>query len=123
MAGKASLNKRVTSGELHIGPSDKGKGVVVMPLELYHKMSVTHTEGDRKVSWKELQETQRILRGHSRALARIVNLGKEPGNRNKGRCYDNVSSWASDPPILRCVAKTHKPVGEGGIPKSRPQED
>ena len=30
-----------------------------------------------------------------------------------------MSSWASNPPILRCVAKTHKPVRENGLPQSR----
>ena len=29
MKGKKSLMKRVNSGEIHISPSDKGKGVVV----------------------------------------------------------------------------------------------
>ena len=62
----------------------------------------------------------REVRAHSRALSRMVKLGEAGGARNKGRCYDNMSSWACDPPVLRCTAKTHKPVGSGGIPKSRP---
>ena len=118
--GKTSLLKRVSAGELYIGPSDKGKGVCVMSVEMYDKMSIVHTEGDTEVDWKTLQATQRELRGHSRAMARIVNLGAGQGNKNRGRCYDNISSWANDPPNLRCVAKTHKPVGKDGIPKSRP---
>ena len=80
--GRASLLKRVTGGELHIGPSDKGKGVVVMTIDMYHEMSKVNTVGDREVTWSELQETQRMLRGHSRALARIVILGRGPGKRN-----------------------------------------
>ena len=32
---KVKLLKRVTSGEINISPSDKGKRVVVMPLEMY----------------------------------------------------------------------------------------
>ena len=31
-----------------------------------------------------------------------------------------MSSWAYDPPVMRCMAKTYKPLGPGGIPKSRP---
>ena len=60
------------------------------------------------------------MRAHSRALARIFKLGKAGGKRNAARCYDNISSWACDAPILRCAAKTHKAVGPGGIPKARP---
>ena len=83
-------------------------------------MSVVHTEGDKKIDWRELSEAQRELRAHSRALARIFNIGRGQGRKNAARCYDNLSSWANDAPILRCVAKTHKPVGDDGVPKSRP---
>ena len=47
-------------------------------------------------------------------------MGEWPGDRKKARCYDNVSSWACDPPVMRCLPKTHKPLGPNGIPKSRP---
>ena len=50
----------------------------------------------------------------------MVRLGEAAGKRNKGRCYNNISSWACDPPFMRCTAKTHKPVGPEGVPKSRP---
>ena len=58
--------------------------------------------------------------GSCQSLARMVNLGREGGNRSKERFFDNISSFACDPPILRCVANTHKPVGDNGVPKSRP---
>ena len=118
MAGKMTLIKRVSAGKIHVGPSYKGKGIVVMSTDMYHEMSVTHTEGDLKVGGKEFQETQREDRGHSRVMARIVSLGKGGGNANQGRCYDNISSWACDPPVLRCVAKAHKEVGPKGFSKS-----
>ena len=41
--------KRVNSGEIHVSPSDKGKGLVVMSTEMYHKMSVAHFVADKKV--------------------------------------------------------------------------
>merc|ERR1711867_414439 len=107
-------------GELHIGESDKGKKVVVMDMDMYYNMSIVHTQQDLEVDWRYLDQTQRDLRAHSRALARVFRLGEGLGNRNRARCYDNVSSWASDPPIMRCLAKTHKPVGTDGVPKSRP---
>ena len=91
-----------------------------MSTELYHEMSVVHTLGDRKVEWRELEDSQREIRAHSRALSRMVNLGEAGGVRNKARCFDNVSSWACDAPVMRCTAKTHKPLGPNGVPKSRP---
>ena len=118
--GKVSLMKRVAAGELYVGQSDKGKGLVVMTTDLYHQMSVVHTKEDQKISWRELQDTQREIRANSRALAKIFQLGHGPSDRNKTRCYDNISSWAGNPPIMRCQAKTHKPVGPTGIPMARP---
>ena len=36
MAGKASLSKRIAAGEIYVGQSDKGKGLVVMTPDTYH---------------------------------------------------------------------------------------
>ena len=72
------------------------------------------------MEWKELEDCQKEVRSHARALARMVRLGEAQGRKNKARCYDNLSSWACDPPVMRCTAKTHKPVGPKGVPKSRP---
>ena len=55
---KKSLVKRVTAGELHIAPSDKGRSLVVMIVDMYHQMSLAHIEGDREVEWRELEESQ-----------------------------------------------------------------
>ena len=118
--GKVSLLKSVAAKEIHISQSDKGKGICVMPTEMYHQMLIIHRKGDKKVTWRDSQNTQRELRAYSRALARKLNLGKAEGGRNRARCYDNMSSWACDSPILRCVAKTHKPAGENGVPQSSP---
>ena len=120
MAGRTSLLKRVSEGELHITPSDKGKGIVVMDMDTYLTMSLVHTKEDKEIEWTELEESQRELRAHSRALANIFNLGEGLGDRNQTRCYDNIFSWACDLPIMRCLPKTHKPLGPSGPPKSRP---
>ena len=90
--------KRVIAGEIHISPSDKGKGLVVMPVDMYHKMCRTLLENDVKVEWKELEDSQREIWAHARALARITRLGEAGGSRNNARCFDSLSSWACDPP-------------------------
>ena len=38
----------------------------------------------------------------------------------KQDAFDNLLSWACDAPVMRCTAKTHKPLGPNGVPKSRP---
>ena len=91
-----------------------------MSTDMYHRMSVVHTEADQKVEWRDLEDSQKEIRSHARALAKMVRLGESAGKKNKGRCYGNVSWWPMDPPILRAVAKTHKEVGQDGRPKSRP---
>ena len=90
MAGCTSLLKRVAERDTHITPSDKGKGIVVMDMEVYLAMSIVHTKGDKEIEWAELEESQRELRTHSRALANIFNLGEGLGDRNQTRCYDNI---------------------------------
>ena len=68
IAGKTKLEKRVSKGEIHISTSDKGKGVVVMPLSMYEKVTLRHTEKDKVVTWDHLKETQKIITSHARAL-------------------------------------------------------
>ena len=68
----------------------------------------------------QLAYAQKTVRGHSRALSRIFTVGFNEGNRNRTRCYANLSSWAGDAPGMRATAKTHKGPGEDGVPKSRP---
>ena len=106
-------------GQLHISSSDKGKGIISMDRDTYVKMAVKHTKEDIKVEWKELEEAQRTLRSHGRCIARIFGLREKEGPRYRGRYYQNLSSWAGDASVMRATAKTHKKVGEGGVPASR----
>ena len=119
-SGRVKMNKRVRSREIYVSLSDKGKGVVVMPLEMYTKIIEKHTIKDREVQWSEIEEAQKAIRSHARSLGKILRIGENEGERNVNRCYSNLASWACDPPILRAVAKTHKAPGKDGCPKSRP---
>ena len=62
--GKVKLLKRVIKGEINVSPSDKGKRIVVMPVELYKKMALSHTLKDKKISWKDLKQIQEEIRAH-----------------------------------------------------------
>merc|ERR1711867_161661 len=120
LRGKLKLQARVRKKEIYISPSNKGNGIVAMAIEMYEKLVKTHTDKDREVTWKELEEAQKAIRSHARSLGKICGLGLNEGERNIDRCNQNLSSWACDPPILRAVAKTHKATDPEGTPKSRP---
>ena len=90
--GLKSLEEKVQKGALHIGPSDKGKGLVAMTRDMYDNMAKVHVEGDSKVTWRELELAQKEVRNHGRALTRVFGLGKMEGKRNRSRCFNNISS-------------------------------
>ena len=54
IAGRNSLRKRGSEGELHVSQSDKGKRIVVMDVQTYYEMAVVHTAQDVEVGWKDL---------------------------------------------------------------------
>ena len=70
-------------GVIHIGPSDKGKGLVAMSRDMYDNKTKIHVEGDVKTSWKDLETAQKDVRDHGRVLARVFDLGKAEGKRNR----------------------------------------
>ena len=88
---------RIRKREIYVSPSDKGNGVVIMPMEMYSKLVAAHTEKDIKVGWEELEEAQKTIRSHSRSVANIFRLGSNEGETNVDRCHSNVSSWACNP--------------------------
>ena len=59
--GREKINKRVMNREIHVSPSDKGNGIVVMPLTMYSKLVESHTSKDREVNWDELENAQKII--------------------------------------------------------------
>ena len=96
MMGRKSVQLKVKKGQLHISPSDKGKGIVAMDRDTYDKMAVKHTKEEIKVERKDLEEAQRTLRSHGRCIARIFGLGEKKGPWNRAKSYQNLSSWAGD---------------------------
>ena len=47
--GRKKLEAKVRKGKIHIGPADKGKGIVAMPIMMYEEMVKKHVEKDDKV--------------------------------------------------------------------------
>ena len=49
--------------------------VVIIPLDLYHKMVKTHTDNDEEVPWRRLGLAQKLVRSQNRSLAKIFKHG------------------------------------------------
>ena len=96
--GLKKIMRRVNKGGINVSQADKGKSVVVMPMALYQQMTATHTSKDEEVTWSRLEEAQKLVRSHTRSLARIFKLGSSKGETNEARCFENSLSWACDPP-------------------------
>ena len=74
--GKTQASLRVRKGEIYVSLSDKGKGMVIMPLYMYKKVTRRHTAGDKTISWEELKESQRVVTAHARSLTKIFKVRK-----------------------------------------------
>ena len=49
LRGKIKLLTRVRKREIYVSPSDKGNGIVIMPMAMYSKLVEVHTEKDIEV--------------------------------------------------------------------------
>ena len=76
--GNHKLELIVSKGKIHVSPSDKGNGIVIMPMDMYSKLVKIRTDKDTEVSWEDLEE----IRSHSRSLAKITGLGVNEGEKN-----------------------------------------
>ena len=86
------INKRVRNREIYVSLSDKGKGVVVMPLSMYSRLIQTHTVKDKELKWEDLEEAQKVIRSHARSMGKVLNIGENEGERKVMRCHSNLSS-------------------------------
>ena len=118
--GLRSLLKRVMDKEIVINSSDKGKRLVVSTLKSYEEQGKVHTSKDKETNLKEVLLMQRKLTSHSRALCNAFGAGKNHGDRNSQRVWDNVSSRSGTVPLLHLMPKLHKKYYENGNPQTRP---
>ena len=52
--GLRKLLKRIKAGELVVLETDKSNKLCVMPMEMYKRMGIPHTQGDPEASWEEV---------------------------------------------------------------------
>ena len=106
--------------ELIVLPSDKGKGIIVITMDMYKTMGFDHTARDKEIGWDEMRLAQREMNANSRALVRIFWVGEAQGDKNYQRCFDNITSTAYHAPNLRASPKTHQSLAAARHPQSRP---
>ena len=70
--GTKKLQERKKRGEIVMVPTDKSGKMSVSTRECYRNQGDIHTKNDRKVTWKEREEAGRTLKGHTKALGKVV---------------------------------------------------
>ena len=54
-----------------------------MMRDMYDKLSFVHTKDEKKVKWSELEETQKEVSIHGRAIGKVFEIGNKEGVRNR----------------------------------------
>ena len=81
--GLRKLKKRIQARELVVLETDKSGSLCTMPLEMYMSLGSQHTKNDPEITWDTVRETQRIIKGHLRALNRIFRPGKNTNSEER----------------------------------------
>ena len=100
--------------------ADKGNRFVVSTLESFERQGDVHTLKDRKITQDEKEQTQSRMNNVARSLSKIFNLGKNWGDKNSTRCWNNMSTEACLSPTMYPSPKVHKLPDGNGDPKTRP---
>ena len=119
-AGVEKLVKRSKAGEIVIYQTDKSGKSCVASVESYKRQGVLHTRGDEVVTWEQIQEAQRMVKGHLRGMNLIFQAGLDQGESGQGRVWRSKELESTTIPLLSVLAKDHKPVAPGEDPKTRP---
>ena len=78
-AGFKSLKERIKNISLIVCMSDKTGKFVVMSPEAYLRMGAPHVASDREVNKEYIEETQKIVNGHTAAHLKIMGDGEKWG--------------------------------------------
>lgn len=91
LRGLRKLNKRVNENEIVINISDKGKVFAVNTLESYQRQGEKHIEKDREIEWGKVEDIQKRMDSHSRALNNIFRMGAKHGDKNQRRIWEGYT--------------------------------
>ena len=57
-------------------------------MEQYQQQGEKHVSKDKIVTWKEVNDAQRTVQGHLKALARVFKPGEAHGEDSERRCRE-----------------------------------
>lgn len=88
--GYDKIKKRVKKKEVVVYQTDKSGLMAIASLESYKRQGEKHVPDDTEVSWQEVTESQKQLRGHVFALNKIFSIGEDQRERqNRSRKQSN----------------------------------
>jgi hypothetical protein len=116
--GKIKIRDRVKKGEILITFTDKSGKTVVTTPDVYKKAAAVHLDKDEKVGWECLKKTETLMNRLARQLAKIFNLGKGEGDRQRDRINSALKSVDVAPPMVSFMWKDHKVYQD--VPPTRP---
>ena len=108
LRGIEKLERRMKSGEIVIMLTDKSNKLAVVNRELYEKMGEEHVKADMKVSWKFIDEAQKIVHGHLVALNKVFQTGSNFGKKAMERTRAAKEAATHTIPILYLLMKDNK---------------
>ena len=112
--GMESLPRKIQSKEIIVYPTDKPEKLAVTMFQDYLIQGQEHVKGDKKVSWKEVQNVMESVKAHLWVLNKIFNTGRNHSKKSK------EMTWKAKEAIANIIPKDHKQVKPDGQPKTRP---
>ena len=116
--GMKKLSKRVANGEIMICLTDKSGRLAVMPMEMYHEAAKVHIDKDIEVDFKEAENTQKLLNGHTSMWLKMTRMGETWNHQERQRATHLENSVSIAPMYL--LVKDHKKYLGSGPPPTRP---
>ena len=118
MKGISKLKSRIKEGSVVVTETDKSGKLAVVDMMSYQEMGQEHIAGDREISEKEVNETERKMNAHCAMLLKVTKMGSNWQHEDRHR-ESNIKHSGYVAPMSLLV-KDHKKVEEGKLPKTRP---
>ena len=105
-AGLKSLQKRISSGELVVVPTDKSSKFAVLRPDQYIGSGMKHVKGDKVISVDEVSKIQKTVNAHVNWLNTIFNTGADW--KQQDRMGVNTHDEGAQTCGLHLLIKDHK---------------
>ena len=117
---RRGLNKQKKRSDIVVYLTDKSGKLCIATPEVYKRQGDPHTANDTVVTWKQVEDSQREMKGHLRAYNLIFQAGENIGEKGQNRVWQAKELESTVIPIMSQLLKDHKKVEPGQDAKSRP---